>query len=161
VTGLTASNLDVASSTLATAANLAVVAGYLDTEIAAIKAKTDNLPASPASTTNITAATGITVSAIGAGVITAASIATDAIDADALAADAVTEIWSKAMTELTSVPGVTASVLQALTWVFELSRNKVTQTATTQIVMRDDATTTLGTSTVSDDGTTFSRGEFA
>lgn len=33
---------------LATAANLAVVAGYLDTEIAAIKAKTDNLPAAPA-----------------------------------------------------------------------------------------------------------------
>lgn len=48
VTGLTASNLDVAVSTLATAANLATVAGYLDTEIAAIQAKTDNLPASPA-----------------------------------------------------------------------------------------------------------------
>lgn len=55
VTGLTASNLDVASSTLATAANLATVAGYIDTEVAAIlaavdtevaaiKAKTDNLP---------------------------------------------------------------------------------------------------------------------
>ncbi len=59
VAGLGLTNLDVASSTLATAANLATVAGYLDTEIAAIlaavdtevaaiKAKTDNLPASPA-----------------------------------------------------------------------------------------------------------------
>ncbi len=48
VTGLTASNLDVAVSTLATAANLATAAGYIDTEVAAIKAKTDNLPASPA-----------------------------------------------------------------------------------------------------------------
>jgi hypothetical protein len=38
---------------LATAANLAVVAGYLDTEIAAIKAKTDNLPAAPAATGDI------------------------------------------------------------------------------------------------------------
>lgn len=45
--------LDVASSTLATAANLAIVAGYLDTEIAAIKAKTDNLPAAPAATGDI------------------------------------------------------------------------------------------------------------
>jgi hypothetical protein len=41
-------NLDVAASTLATAANLATAAGYIDTEVAAIKAKTDNLPASPA-----------------------------------------------------------------------------------------------------------------
>lgn len=38
---------------LATAAALAVVAGYLDTEVAAIKAKTDNLPASPAATGDI------------------------------------------------------------------------------------------------------------
>lgn len=35
---------------LASAANLATVAGYVDTEVAAIKAKTDNLPASPAAT---------------------------------------------------------------------------------------------------------------
>jgi len=42
---------------VASAANLAVVAGYLDTEIAAIKAKTDNLPASPAATGDIPTAT--------------------------------------------------------------------------------------------------------
>lgn len=38
---------------LATAVDLATVAGYLDTEIAAIKAKTDNLPAAPAATGDI------------------------------------------------------------------------------------------------------------
>lgn len=38
---------------LASAANLATVAGYLDTEIAAIKAKTDNLPADPADASDI------------------------------------------------------------------------------------------------------------
>jgi hypothetical protein len=38
----------ITDAALATAANLAIVAGYLDTEIAAIKAKTDTLPASPA-----------------------------------------------------------------------------------------------------------------
>lgn len=38
---------------LASATNLATVAGYLDTEIAAIKAKTDNLPAAPAATGDI------------------------------------------------------------------------------------------------------------
>jgi hypothetical protein len=45
-------------SGLATDALLTTVAGYLDTEIAAIKAKTDNLPAAPAATGDIpTAAT--------------------------------------------------------------------------------------------------------
>lgn len=44
VTGLTASNLDATISSRATAADLATVAGYLDTEIAAIKAKTDLIP---------------------------------------------------------------------------------------------------------------------
>lgn len=38
---------------LASAADLATVAGYIDTEVAAIKAKTDNLPASPAATGDI------------------------------------------------------------------------------------------------------------
>jgi hypothetical protein len=38
---------------LATAADLATVAGYLDTEVAAIKAKTDTLPAAPAAVGDI------------------------------------------------------------------------------------------------------------
>lgn len=41
---------------LASATNLATVAGYLDTEIAAIKAKTDNLPASPAASGDVPSA---------------------------------------------------------------------------------------------------------
>lgn len=40
-------------SGLATAANLATLTGYVDTEIAAIKAKTDNLPAAPAAVGDI------------------------------------------------------------------------------------------------------------
>lgn len=51
----TASQLD----DLATAANLATLAGYVDTEVAAIKAKTDNLPASPAASGDIVAASAI------------------------------------------------------------------------------------------------------
>ena len=49
----------ISDANLATAANLAVVAGYLDTEIAAIKAKTDNLPASPAATSDIPTAAAV------------------------------------------------------------------------------------------------------
>ncbi len=41
---------------LASAASLATVAGYVDTEVAAIKAKTDNLPADPADASDVAAA---------------------------------------------------------------------------------------------------------
>lgn len=43
VVGLTASNLDAAISTRAAASDLATVAGYIDTEVAAIKITTDRL----------------------------------------------------------------------------------------------------------------------
>jgi hypothetical protein len=96
-----------------------------------------------------------------AGAITATVIATGAIDADALAADAIDEIWDEAMTEISVVPGVTASIRDAIRWIFVLSRNKITQTATTQLVRNDADAGTIGTSTHSDDGTTHIRGEFA
>lgn len=81
--GLASANLDTQIGTLATAANLATVAGYLDTEIAAIladtnelqtdfvnggrldllidgiKAKTDALPAAPAATGDIPTASAV------------------------------------------------------------------------------------------------------
>ena len=72
---------------------------------------------------------------------------------------AIDSVWAKTMTELAAVPGVTASVLSALQWIFLLSRNKITQTATTQLVRNDADSATIGTSTVSDDGTTFTRGK--
>lgn len=61
--GLASANLDTQIGTLATAAALATVDDFLDTEIAAIKAKTDNLPAAPAAVGDIP-----TVAAIADGV---------------------------------------------------------------------------------------------
>lgn len=76
--GLGLSRIDVALSTLGTAANLATVAGYIDTEVAAIKAKTDNLPASPAAvgsamTLDLTQALSLTPTAntVGDGLLAA------------------------------------------------------------------------------------------
>lgn len=111
------------------------------------------------------AADCITAAKIANAAIDAATFASGAIDAAALATDAANEIrdavWAKVMAELASVPGVTASVLDALQWVFLLARNKVTQTATTQTLRNDADSATVGASTLSDDGTTFTRGEFA
>lgn len=50
---------------------------------------------------------------------------------------------------------------QWLAWLGALSRNKITQTATTTTLRNDADSGNLATSTVSDDGTTFTRGEFA
>ncbi len=68
-------------SGLATAASQTTIAGYIDTEVAAIKAKTDNLPATPA--------------AVGS----AMTLAANSVNAAALAADAVTEIQTGLVTE--------------------------------------------------------------
>lgn len=70
-------------------------------------------------------------------------------------------VWAAVLAELSAVPGVTGTVKDALNWVFTLARNKRTQTATTETVLKDDGTTTLATSTKSDDGTTFTRGEYS
>lgn len=111
-----------------------------------------------ASTTNITAgtvttATNVTnVNGIANNVITAASINAAALTAAK---------FSLACTEPTAVVAASPDWLAALSWLLTLSRNKITQTSTTQIVKADDGATTIATSTVSDDGTTATRGEFA
>ena len=63
--------------------------------------------------------------------------------------------------ELTGVPAANASLDKKIRWLFLLARNKITQTATTQTVLADDGTTTVATATVSDNGTTATRNEFA
>ena len=149
-------------------------------DIAAIQADTDNLQ------TRIPAALvggrmDASVGAMAANTVTAASIATDAIDADAIAADAVTEIQAGLSTltpaqvntevldvlvtdtfaEPAAVPAATSSLKDKIAWLFTLGRNKITQTATTQLVRNDADAATVGTSAVSDDGVTAVRGEFS
>lgn len=91
-------------------------------------------------------------------------LANDAITSGKLAASATTEIvdgvWAKAMSELSAIPGVTASVLEALEWIFTLARNKITQDATEQALFKDDAATKLAESDTSESGGTFTRGEW-
>jgi hypothetical protein len=94
-------------------------------------------------------------------VIDSTKFAAGAVDAAALATDAVTEIWAKACTEPTAVVAAAPTAIAALSWLLTLSRNKIEQTSTTQTLRADDGATAIASSTVSDDGTTFTRGEFA
>lgn len=62
--------------------------------------------------------------------------------------------------ELTGVPPDDATITQMIRWLYLLARNKLTQTADTQTVLADDGSTTVATSTISDNGTTTTRGEY-
>jgi hypothetical protein len=99
-----------------------------------VKAKTDNLPASPA--------------AVGSEM----AINSTGVDA----------IWAKAMADLAAgAPSATASVLTAINYLFMAWRNKTTSTANTLTLYRDDGSTAAATSAISDNGTTFTKGEYA
>lgn len=73
----------------------------------------------------------------------------------------VLDISTNATTELTSVPSSTATPLKMIQWLYMRARNRNTQTSGTLIVKANDDATTVGTSTVSDDGTTAVRGKFS
>ena len=84
-----------------------------------------------------------------------------ALAGDDIDEDSRTWTWATALSDIAAVPAITASALSGLNWLFALARNKRTQTATTETVYKDDGTTSLATSTKSDDGTTYTRGEYS
>lgn len=62
-------------------------------------------------------------------------------------------------TELSAIPSTTGTLRTFLQFVFQYFRNKRTVTTTVETLFKEDASTSLGTATVSDDGTTFTKGE--
>jgi hypothetical protein len=88
-------------------------------------------------------------------------VTTSAAAATPKAFQLVTGDLTSAQAELAAVPAANASPLDKLNWMFALARNKVTQTATTQTLRNDADSGNIATSTVSDDATTFTRGEWA
>lgn len=119
-------------------------AGEWDTLMATVDGKLDT---AQSDLNTITGASGVLID-------------TDAVDADAIKADAVTEIWAKAMSDLAAgAPSATASVLTAINYLYEAWRNQTWATSTEIAIYKDDASTPLVESTISDDGTTFKREE--
>lgn len=82
--------------------------------------------------------------------LTAAAVNTEVVDA--LNVDTYTEPGSGA-------PGATISLAQKIGYLYKAFRNKVTQTSTEYSLYADDESTVHQKATVSDDGTTFTRGE--
>lgn len=59
-----------------------------------------------------------------------------------------------------SVPPATTTLVNMIRWMFALSRNKITQTATAQTLRNDADSASIATASVSDNGTTFTRGKW-
>lgn len=117
--------------------------GYYIFDITAAEANGDHLVLCPASTTS-----NIQVIAVPGAVWT--------VDYDA--SDIYT-LFDTANTELATSPDTTGTLRQMIQWMFTYFRNKKTMTATTETVYKEDASTALGTASVSDNGTTFTKGE--
>jgi hypothetical protein len=113
--------------------------------------------APPSAATNASAVRtelGVELARVDAAVSTRATpVQVNAEVVDALATDTYPEP--------SAPPAATASLKDKIGWNAALARNKVTQTATTQTLRNDADSGNIGTSTVSDDGTTFTKNEWA
>lgn len=78
-----------------------------------------------------------------------------------IASGAVTSIWAATCTEPTAVVAAGPTAIAGLSWLLTLSRNKITQSSTLQTLFADDGSTTVAASTISDDGSTFTKAEWA
>lgn len=121
---------------------LDTIAGYIDTEVAAIKAKTDQLTFTVANKVDAQSQ----LSTQGKADVNAEVV-------DALATDT--------NSELAALPGASPTIVQMLMFLYEIARNKLTTTTTEQKLYKDNGTTVLGTWTVSDDGVTFTKAEIS
>lgn len=149
-----------------------------NSDITAIKAKTDNLPTDPAdqsavelAITNATSplATQVSVNDIptNAELATALAAADDAVLAAIAAlnnlsaaqvnAELVDVLSVDTFGELSAPPAATSSLKDKLTWLFMWAKNKATETSTQRKLYADNSTTVVSTETVSDDGTTFTK----
>lgn len=141
-------------SGLALASDLATLATYVDTEVAAIKAKTDNLPADPADQSQveaaITAAQGALSVLIGAlNDIAAADVwaALDAAAANTIADHVLRRSWA---TAAASADGDALAFRSLLGAVAKLV-NRVGISGATLTVYEDDDLTALGTQALTSD----------
>lgn len=124
---------------------------------------TGNLTGSVASVTgavgSVTGAVGSVTGNVGGNVTgSVGSLGTTAKqDVNDQVADVVN---TDTLAEVSGVPAANASLSAKVNWLFVLSRNKGTQTATTKTIRNDADSGDIATSTHTDDGTTFTRGEW-
>ncbi len=135
-------NLNATVSSRASQTSLDTVDDLLDTEIAAIKAKTDNLPTDPADESSIQA-TLTTIASYIDTEIAAIKAKTDNLPAAPAAVGdipTVSQIWTTALAEAYKTAGATGTAAQLL---YEILHNitRFTNTGVTRAIKKLDGTT--------------------
>lgn len=80
---------------------------------------------------------------------------------DLASGDAYAAISTTTYSQPGSALGTSSTLVQQINWLALLARNKLTTTNTVQTVYASDGSTAVGAATVTDDGTTVTRGNFA
>jgi hypothetical protein len=119
------------------------IVAAVDTEIAAIKAKTDNLPTDPADESSLQAAIAALNDVTITDVTTGVNVALQTL-----------------RNELGGVPDADASLQDKLGWLFMIFANPMTQTAGLQTLRTRANSADVATATATSDGTTTTRGAF-
>jgi hypothetical protein len=121
------------------------VTGFNDLSAAQVNAEVDTAIADVGLTTTVTGRVD-------------AAISTRATPAQ-VNAEVLDVVVTDTFAEPATVPAATSSIKDMLHWLFTKTRNKSTQTATTQTVRNDGDTSTIATAAVSDDTVTFTKGK--
>lgn len=103
--------------------------------------------------------TGTTIPAL-ISAVDAAIAALNDLSAAQVNAEVVDALSTDTYVEPSAVPAATASLAAKINFMTALLRNKVTQTNTTKTLRNDADSGNIGTAAVSDDGTTFTKGEW-
>lgn len=154
ITGNVTGNLSGSVGSVTASVNVGQLAGQTVTAAAGV-----TFPTSVASPTNITG-----------GIITTVTNLTNAPTSGDLTATMKASVNAEVLDVLNTdtfaepgqgAPAATATLAAKLNYLYKAWRNRSTQTSSTYSLYADDATTVDQKATVSDDGTTFSRGEVA
>ena len=123
-----------------------------------IRARSALLPTIAGSTLDVTA-TGRAGIDLGNVENTGATLTLSATTISGLSTTGIDAILDRPLAESSAVfTWATATLRTIIQWLGVLGKNKITETGTTQLIRNDADNATLGTSTVSDDGTTATRG---
>lgn len=171
--GVTVPAATLASTTNLTAGTIATVSGNVNGSVGSVTGAVGSVTGAVGS---VTGAVGSVTGNVGGNVVGSVASVTGNVGGNvtgsvgSLAAQAKADVNAEALDVLNvdtyvepgqEAPGATVTLAKKISYLYKFLRNKVTQDATTLKVFADDAVTVDQKSTVSDDGTTYTRGEIA
>ncbi len=92
--------------------------------------------------------------------IDAVTATVSASDISDIASAVMAAMGTDTVTELAAIPSATPTRDEMLKYLYQYFRNKRTQTASRLVMFKDDTATELASAVISDDATTFTKGEF-